>query len=249
MSEDELYKLKVISTCCEAGAVLVGGQAIALWANAMGLLDDRHIGFVTIDIDFAATIEQMKVAKQNIEDTESITMRVADMMEESYMSGTFFWPKNLDLSVDFLCTVYGLTDKESRSHIEILIEGHRIKVLHPLYCLKSRILNIYGIPSKRSNIFAHRQLMLALFVLEKYWKRYIEEVADGEAEVRKEIEILIRMMRHRTFRAACKKTCTDVSRAIPLEAMQNAQFLSRRFPEIFRYVSKRLKVKSERVST
>jgi hypothetical protein len=89
------------------------------------------------------------------------------------------------LVIDFLGTVLGIYDRELRNGVSILevagdIEGRSvkvlIKVLHPLLCLKSRIVNMLHPATRRTDRIARTQAEASIVIV----RRYIHDALDEQ---------------------------------------------------------------------
>lgn len=142
---------KILSICSPAG-LLVGGQALAFWADH--LLVERPeslVSGVTADADFIgdaalATTLGKRLGWQtwipSLDDSTPQTGKVTHRTKSGEVK-----------QVDFLSGVVGLTTKDlARRAIELDIPDiGRLRVIHPVDVLDSRIQNLHLLPEKRNS--------------------------------------------------------------------------------------------------
>ncbi|MBS2025698.1 MAG: hypothetical protein JST92_25140 [Deltaproteobacteria bacterium] len=150
-------------------AILVGGQAVAVWAEyfrAETGIDAAVLG--SRDTDFCATIATVRIAAKRlvgklseptIDDANTPTVGVVDYVDER---GNERW-------IDFIDQPHGLTSAaihKRKQTLELLDEqdkptGQSFHILHPLDLLKSRVWNTGGLPGYQTP-HAFRQLKAAI---------------------------------------------------------------------------------------
>jgi hypothetical protein len=141
---------KILSICSPRG-LLVGGQALAFWADHLRV--ERPVNLVsgvTADADF---IGDSALAKElarrlgwqiwipSLDDSTPQTGKVTHRTKSGEVK-----------QVDFLSGVVGLTTKDlARRAIEMEMpnNGH-LRVIHPIDVLDSRIQNLHLLPEKRT---------------------------------------------------------------------------------------------------
>lgn len=142
---------KILSICSPRG-LLVGGQALAFWADH--LLVERPVNLVsgvTADADFIGNSGLAKdLARRlgwqiwipTLDDSTPQTGKVTHRTKNGEVK-----------QVDFLSGVVGLSTKDlARRAIELEIPeiGH-LRVIHPIDVLDSRIQNLHLLPEKRTD--------------------------------------------------------------------------------------------------
>ncbi|HEY2634495.1 MAG TPA: hypothetical protein VGI51_07220 [Steroidobacteraceae bacterium] len=159
---------------CGVEALLVGGQALAIWAEYFRVEPVRELSEkVTLDVDFIGTrqvAEKLRVALgwniyfPSIEDATSQTAKVATTL-----------PGGGVKQVDFLNAIVGLdTAKvQSRAAELELRSGIRIRILHPLDVLESRLRNLDILPAKRNSV-GIAQAALAIAVAGQFFNLLLE---------------------------------------------------------------------------
>ncbi len=137
---------------CSTRGLLVGGQALAFWADHLGVRRPAALASqVTADADFIADSTLAKDLGKRLgwktwipamDDVTSQTGKVTHRLEGGRVK-----------QVDFLSGVVGLTTKDlMRRAIEMEVpEIGRLKVIHPIDLLDSRIQNLHALPEKRTD--------------------------------------------------------------------------------------------------
>jgi hypothetical protein len=142
---------KILSICSPRG-LLVGGQALAFWADHLQVERPATlISAVTADADFigdsllAKDLGRhlgWKVWIPTLDDSTPQTGKVTHRTKNGRVK-----------QVDFLSGVVGLTTKDlARRAIEMDIPDiGQLRVIHPIDVLDSRIQNLHVLPEKRTN--------------------------------------------------------------------------------------------------
>lgn len=163
---------KILSICSPAG-LLVGGQALAFWADHLEVeRPESLISGVTADADFIgdaalATTLGKRLGWQtwipSLDDPTPQTGKVSHRTKSGEVK-----------QVDFLSGVAGLTTKDlARRAIEVDIPDiGRLRVIHPIDVLDSRIQNLHLLPEKR-NAAGIAQARLALGVAHAFISREV----------------------------------------------------------------------------
>jgi hypothetical protein len=147
---------------CGQEALLVGGQALAVWAQFFvveptGELADK----VTLDVDFVGsrTVANALTAAlrwrlyvPSVEDSTPQTAKVSLTLPDGGIK-----------QIDFLKSIAGLDTAsiEARAVDLVLANGAHIRVLHPLDVLESRLRNLDLLPSKQNPV-GRAQMKLAV---------------------------------------------------------------------------------------
>jgi hypothetical protein len=141
---------KILSICSPRG-LLVGGQALAFWADHLKV--ERPVNLVsgvTVDADFIGDSALAKDLARclgwqiwipTLDDSTPQTGKVTHRTKSGEVK-----------QVDFLSGVIGLTTKDlARRAIEMeMPKIGRLRVIHPLDVLDSRIQNLHLLPEKRT---------------------------------------------------------------------------------------------------
>ena len=167
----------------ELDLILVGGQAINLWANYYA---DRvpalteYLPFSSADLDFYGG-KLDAIACQKI---LGGTINLNRDFEPSPNTGVLIVPTEIQpLRVDFLGSVFGVGDVEL-SQSAIVFEGQqqlagvRVKILNPMLCLEGKLKAAIGLPQEGRQDLKHLQMSL-LFVKEYIKDTIIIDVRQG----------------------------------------------------------------------
>ena len=142
---------KILSICSPRG-LLVGGQALAFWADHLRVERPANlVSGVTADADFIGNSALAKDLARHLgwqiwipalDDSTPQTGKVTHRTKNGEVK-----------QVDFLSGVVGLTTKDLvRRAIEMEVPniGH-LRVIHPIDVLDSRIQNLHLLPEKRTD--------------------------------------------------------------------------------------------------
>jgi hypothetical protein len=167
-------------------AFIIGGQATNFWAwfyqakepelrlkGPFTSEDIDYFGGVSVAMNFAAALNGTLYLPDHDDHTPNTAQIVTQLNGKA-------------LTIDFLGSVLGIKDPELQKGVTILevageLEGVEktvlVKVLHPLLCLKSRVINILHPATRRTDPIARRQLDAAVVIV----RRYIDDaLADGD---------------------------------------------------------------------
>jgi hypothetical protein len=228
---------KILSICSPRG-LLVGGQALAFWADHLQV--ERPVNLVsgvTADADFIGDSALAKdLAKRlgwqiwipALDDATPQTGKVTHRTKSGEVK-----------QVDFLSGVVGLTTKDlARRAIEIEIPsiGH-LRVIHPIDVLDSRIQNLHMLPEKRTDA-GIAQARLAVDVARAFIR---QEVATRDE--RAGLKLLERVADIASDIAAVRVFLLygiDPLKAVPLEDFRTTSTLHKvRWPQIVAEVGER----------
>jgi len=221
---------KILSICSPTG-LLVGGQALAFWADHLQVeRPESLISGVTADADFIGDAALATALGKSLgwrtwipslDDSTPQTGKVTHRTRSGEVK-----------QVDFLSGVAGLTTKDLvRRAIEMDIPDiGRLRVIHPVDVLDSRIQNLHLLPEKR-NAAGIAQAQLALGVARAFITR--EVATRGE---RIGLKLLERIGQMATDIAAVRIFLLygiDPLEAVPLEQFRTTTALHRvRWPQI-----------------
>jgi hypothetical protein len=174
----------------ELDLILVGGQAINIWATyyahrVPALID--YLPFSSIDLDFYGG----KVEAIACQEILGGTLNLNRDFEPSPNTGVLVVPTETQpLRVDFLGSVFGVGDIEL-SQSAIFFEGQqqlagvRVKILNPMLCLEGKLKATIGLPQEGRQDLKHLRMSL-LFV-----KEYIKDTI--ERDVRQGLKLIERV--------------------------------------------------------
>jgi hypothetical protein len=228
---------KVLSACAGRG-VLVGGQALAFWADHLGVeYPEALASGVTADADFIGDSRLARDVGRRL-GWQTIIPSLDDATPQTGKI-TLRGAGGAIKQVDFLSGVVGLTTKDVlRRAVELEVRGiGRLRVMHPVDVLDSRLQNLHLLPEKRDPAGV-AQARLAIDTARAYIRR---EIADqGERVALKLLEriadIALDIAAIRVFLAHG----LDPLRAVPLEEFRTTRALHAvRWPQIEREVRAR----------
>lgn len=228
---------KILSICSPAG-LLVGGQALAFWADHLQVERPQSlISGVTADADFIgdaalATRLGKRLGWQtwipSLDDSTPQTGKVTHRTKSGEVK-----------QVDFLSGVVGLTTKDlARRAIEMDIPDiGRLRVIHPADVLDSRIQNLHLLPEKRNDA-GIAQARLALGVVRAFIAR--EVATRGERVGLKLLERIAEMAIDIASVRVFLLYGIDPLESIPLEQFRTTTALHKvRWPQILSEVTRK----------
>lgn len=228
---------KILGICSPHG-LLVGGQALAFWADHLQV--DRPadlVSGVTADADFigdaalARTLGNRLGWDTWIPALDDATPQTGKVTHRTKSGGV--------KQVAFLSGVAGLTTKDlARRAIELEVPDiGRLRVIHPVDVLDSRIQNLHLLPEKRTDA-GIAQARLAVNVARAFIRR--EVASDGE---RTGLRLLERVADIAGDIAAIRVFLlygVDPLEAIPLDDFRTTSALHKaRWPQIVRQVDEK----------
>lgn len=154
-------------------AVLVGGQSLAFWVDYFKIqVPITDIPYLTQDADVLATKHDARIVAAELCGTLAIP--TPDEHTPNTAIVTYKTPDGRTLFVDFMGTLIGLDNEEIRkTAVEFEHpEYGLIRILHPSLVLKSRVVNLYRLQSKRDTN-GIEQARLAVLVAKAFFENYI----------------------------------------------------------------------------
>lgn len=227
-----------ILTTCSSTGLLVGGQALAFWADHLQVARPASlISGVTAGADFIgdaalATTLGTRLGWQ-------IWIPPLDHPTPQTGKVTHRTKSGKVKRVDFLSGVAGLTTKDlARRAVEMVIPDiGRLRVIHPLDVLDSRIQNLHLLPEKRNDA-GIAQARLSLGVARAFIARQV--ATHGE---RIGLKLLERIAQMATDIAAVRVFLLhgiDPLEAVPLEQFRTTTALHKvRWPQILAEVTRK----------
>ena len=160
--------LKQVFTALKAAgldAVVVGGQAVNLWAvkysNRLAELK-QYVPFASEDIDFFGGRLEAVICHEVL----GGTIRLNQDFDPSPNAGVVLVEfEDGKLRIDFLSSVYGLNDREiSDTAITFSgageLSGLELKVLNPVLCLEGKLKSLNGLPQEGRQDKKHLEMSL-----------------------------------------------------------------------------------------
>ena len=219
-------------------AILVGGQALAVWAMALGITPKPPLDvFVTSDVDFLGT----KAVARELADKLHAELTVPPSDDPVQVNSAILVlrdPEAGTVLVDFLNSVIGVESSKIKARAQdVEAFGAKFLVMHPVDCLASRIANLQSLPAKQ-NEFGVAQAQLAIGIV----RRFIDKVAREQSErhALKLCEYVGRLARSRAAAEVGSKFGVDVLKAIPVDSLPRA-FVEKQWPHLVRRADRRTK--------
>jgi hypothetical protein len=223
---------------CGSDALLVGGQALALWAAVYEVTPPPVLAAaISSDADFIGSVQLARKLGHALkswefwqpapDDATPQTAKLTRTMEEGIKQ------------IDFLDGIAGLdTDAVQRRAATItLASGTELRVLHPLDVLESRLQNLRLIAGKR-NAAGIAQAHLAVAIGRSFLLRLIED----EVSIRVIFDAVERIGQIATNKALTEVMLdynVDLLSAVPAERIEQSAFRTKRWPQITQTVAER----------
>ena len=216
---------------CGPNALLVGGQALALWAAVYDVTPPAVLSTaISSDADFIGSVQLARKLEHALkvwefwkpapDDATPQTAKLTRTVDEGIKQ------------IDFLDGIAGLDtdDVQRRAVVFTLASGTDLRVLHPLDVLESRLQNLRLIPGKR-NAEGIAQAHLAVRIARSFLLRLIE----GGASTRVVFDIVERLGQIATNKALTGVMLdyeVDVLSVVPTERIEQPAFRTKRWPQI-----------------
>lgn len=231
MTEIATISKELLNACLAAisgtDAIIVGGQALAYWADYFdvdlfvsdsGITKDLHLfGDASHLINIGAQLR----ATPQLQNPRFISALIGTI--EIPISG------NLATNVDVIHTIVGIPrDEVRRNAVRVNIAHYDCLVMHPMHVLESRLKNIEMIAEKR-NEKGVNQAVLAVQVANQYIAS--RATSGDEAVALKAIEKVVRLAKVSAGKMAAELGVSLMD-AIPFEVIKNENFQLIRKPQI-----------------
>ena len=230
-------EVQEILSVCGTQALLVGGQALALWAVIYDVTPPRILATsISSDADFIGSAEIARKLASSLRhwkfwrpDLEDVTVQTAKL--------TRTVPEGIK-QIDFLAAIAGLdTETIQRRAVTItLASGTGLRVLHPLDLLESRLQNLLLIPEKR-HPGGIAQAQLAIAIAQAFLNRLLDVGSDMRS-VLDAIERIGQIAANKALTAVTVDYSLDVLAAVPVARIDQPLFLTKRWPTIVHAVAK-----------
>lgn len=209
--------------------VLVGGQAVAIWASKLEdrIADTLVDAVASRDIDLLGNASDLRQSATLLD----ARVRVATFEERTPLTGVaiFLDTEGHERRLDVMASVYGMNSEDIRQtaiEAELLIDGDRqvhVWVMHPERCMESRVHNSV-LPNKQTDL-AWRQLRASILCAHAFSQLLLDE--RGEAAVRDVLKL-----NERIFSFAQAERCSKLASDRGIEAF-DAVLDDERLPEKF----------------
>lgn len=232
---------------CAGRALLVGGQALAFWAQhytitPLGVLSAN----VTSDADFLGGVQ---VARELAETLKPRGWRFWPATMDDATAHTAKLSKRIEgqgiKQIDFLSSIIGLETKriKQRAISLHLSDGTHLRVLHPLDVLESRLKNLAALPSKR-NGQGIAQAHLAIDITRAYLEQLLSE---GNTRLLLDaVERVARITQQKSLISVFHDFDLKPLAAVPAEQIPSEEFRKRRWPQLLALVSEQGRAYAQR---
>lgn len=229
----------------QPGVVLVGGQALAFWADYYDALGQGFESGLTKDLDFFGTREQAQahIAQLSAAFPSKLRFEIATIDTPPPSAAVIliddFGDQSEPMVIDYVTALAGYKlESEARMlrhAVDISVDGMPIKCMHPFDCLKSRIHNLELLPQKRTEL-GIEQCQTAVRVA----REMIVENCGGDWPTQRNIALpmaegIIELAAHRHSLEARRLYGIDVMSAIAPEVFCE-DFQRLRWPQAHAYV-------------
>ena len=130
--------------------VLVGGQAVAFWAAYFGVTSDLAI--LTSDIDYIGTAAEARRVSARLDFEHRLKIATLDDATPNTAVITVkVQGYDEPVLIDYLAQIIGIDSKQIQaSAVTVELDGVRLRLLHPVLLLQSKIWNLHRLESKRT---------------------------------------------------------------------------------------------------
>ncbi|MBA6106008.1 hypothetical protein [Pseudomonas monteilii] len=142
----EVYRSPEREAVDQYGLIVVGGQALSLWAREY-LLDEmtgEELQFATSDdLDFIGRQGSVGFCEERM----NVRFRRATLEDHTpnLAAAEIAWDDGRKLVIDILDAIAGVQTKDIYKYLEsVVLDGVRVAVIDPVSCLQSRLFNLYA---------------------------------------------------------------------------------------------------------
>jgi len=218
-------------------AIVVGGQALAIWAKFYQLeIPAMLAAGVTRDADFIGNADTALLVQGALGNKDWKFHQVRSGTLSPVAARLTLESARGTKEIDFLNSILGvhIDDLRSRAVPVALSDGYVVTVLHPLDVFASRLHNLAELTEKR-NAKGVGQAALALRIAGAFLR---DTIARGkEREVFGQIERLRDIVTEPSIAAVCRGFGFEVLACVPLAQVTNENFKTRRWPQIRRDIA------------
>jgi hypothetical protein len=229
-------QLQHLLSKADSATVLVGGQALVFWVDYYGVptSPEKRAEGISSDADFlgdrnlVGRLAEGVHGKASYPSQHAITALVGQV--------TIPLSENEFLNVDVIDRIVGIdADAVRKRAVQAQLGDVQFLVMHPLDVLQSRIENLAQLADKQTDEGID-QALLSVQVA----KFYIEAIAlaeDGEHLALKAIEHVVSIAKSSAGRKVSTEFGIEFLSGLPVQAIQNERFLTRRWPRIVEELS------------
>lgn len=234
---EQIIDLLLVLEKLDTDYVIVGGQAINLWANLYSSQSNEwqiYQPFSSEDLDiFGSRLDAF-----NLSQALNCELYLAKDFDSTPNVGVII-EKSKRFRIDILATVYGLSDGEISStavNWEGTIQSHRfnLRILNPILCLESKLKCLRGLPQAGRQDLKHSKISVLIVhsflseSIENYHSRMVLNMTERILSLATKEDGLSSWYKHQI----------TVESAIPFDILQATvepkyqKFLEIRWPQI-----------------
>lgn len=225
--------------------ILVGGQALNAWAEALGLADESSAqvygAALSDDIDFLG----LAPAAIALADAMGARVAIATMDDHTpnaaVLTFDFEGAKNI---IDVLHSLKGFSHAELQhvrdwAAIPEMPDAmqNKLRVMHPAHCLQSQLENVYGTLNRRAGADGERnanRVRLAGEIVRRALQQYVDD--DEAPSARALFEKVYELARRPPALRALSDDAIDITAGLSRDPRLGADFLGRRLVQLERYL-------------
>lgn len=222
---------------CPQGAILVGGQALALWVDRYNIARPPALReAITSDVDFRGTRQHAQALARSL----SWSLHIPSMDNATPQSAKVaIRLANGDVKeIDFLAHLAGMDNRAlARRSVSIEIPGIGIlRVIEPMDLLESRCQNLLLLPEKR-NETGVAQATLAIGAARGYILETLKDA--GERPALRLLERVGTLAVQKAGIHAWRTYGVEILEAVPIEAFKSPKLASHRWPAILHLANRK----------
>jgi hypothetical protein len=219
------------------GTLLVGGQALAFWANYYDVQPIGELSVqITSDADFLGTAADAKRLAAAM-GWKVWLATMDDAGSGQIAKVTKLLPTGGVKQIDYLSAIVGLESGriKARGVEATLPSGATVRVLHPLDVLESRLRNLQFLPVKRNSI-GIAQARLAVAVVASYLEDILD-AGDDQRTALTAVERVVKIASDKALVGVCLEYDIDPLSAVPLAHIKSPNFEAKRWPQVRKRVT------------
>ena len=228
LTQDEVRE---ILAQCGPHALLVGGQALALWVSVYDVTPPKLLAAsISSDADFIGTADLARKLGHTLKHWKFWRPELGDATPQT---AKLTWTVEGGVTqIDFLGAIAGLDTAavQRRAVLLTLASGIELRVLHPLDVLESRLQKQHLNTGNR-HAEGIAQAHLAVRVTQGFLVRMIEEGASARV-VFDAIERVGQIATNKRLTGVMLDYEIDVLSAVPVEKIAQSDFRTKRWPQI-----------------